>query len=178
MGGAGLRRAVVAITFVLGLIACGDSFDWREFDWPPGDFKVLFPARPDKETGTVTIGAQELALTLFPVRAQGFSFAAGFAELPAGFDAPARARLLDEASAAFVKNIGADAPTVRTMMVAGQPGREFRGTGTREGKTRAIVGRVAATERRFYQVVVIAPVERVNDAELQLFIESLKITAR
>lgn len=171
----GVVIATVAAALLTTLGGCSDALNWREFAWPEGEFKVLFPARPDREVGQVTIGGVPLSMTLIRVRVEGIAFAAGYAELPMTLDAAGQSKLLDDAVQIFVTNVAAAKPEIKTIGVSGHPAREFRATGQPDGKSRTVIGRVAVSDKRYYQVIAVVPTERANEPDLQLFVESLTI---
>jgi hypothetical protein len=157
------------------LAGCYAAFDWREFTWNAGGFSVLLPGKPSRESREAAIGAQRLTLEVFSLRVEGAVFGVGWADLPQGLDDAARARLLADARDGLYRNVGATPGEERIVSVGGHVAREFRGEGTRDGKALGIAGRVLATDRRFYQLLVIAPASTMGTIDVPLFLGSLKL---
>jgi hypothetical protein len=169
------RRGLAAALALVCSAACSPTLDWRDFSWPEGGFGVLMPAKPSEETRAVSIGPAHLNLHLFSASAGGNAYAAGYADIPATIDTAARERLLDDAQAAFARNVGAAAAPPARNQLAGFPCRQFGVTGTSKGHEIRLAGRVCATDRRFYQLVYIGPADREREADIGLFLGSLKL---
>jgi hypothetical protein len=171
------RRFLASIVVAAGLLlsGCYAPFDWRQFSWPDGGFTVLLPDKPGRETREVTIGDRKLRMDLFATRVEGATFGIGYADLPEPLDDKQRAALVADARDAFVKNLGGTALEDRLVSLDGFVGREFRTEGTREGRKLVMAGRVYATDRRFYQLVFVAPEDKVAGADVTLFLGSLKL---
>lgn len=156
---------------------CSESVEWREFRWEGAGFAVLLPARPSKDTRSVKLGAVTLDLTLFRTEPDGSAVAIGYADLPAGLAPAARLQLLEQARDAFLANVGATERTSEAVALAGHPGLAFRGTGAvnAAGKRLVVAGRVYATDRRFYQQLMIAPAGHPIERDATLFFGSLRL---
>ena len=168
------RGACVLALLAAGfLAACAPELDWREVASPEGGYAALFPAKPELESREVTIGGTRLALTMASVRKAGMAFGVAHAELSA--DGADRARLLDAARDALVRNIGGRITAERTVAVGGYTAREFVADGTAGGEPMHLAARVLAADRRFYQVVFIGREERAAEADVNLFLGSFRL---
>lgn len=170
-----LRGLLAGGVTTLLLSACYAAFDWREFSWPEGGFTVLLPDKPARETREVTIGDRKLRMELFATRVEGTNFGVGYAELGEPLDDKARATLVADARDAFVRNVNGSPSEDRLVSLDGYTGREFKATGTRDGRSYVIAGRVFATDRRFYQLVFVAPEDKASGVDVGLFLGSLKL---
>jgi hypothetical protein len=157
---------------VLG--ACSPAIEWREFRWEEGGFAALLPARPSKETRSVQLGEVALKLTLFRTEPGGAAVAVGFAELPSELSATARLALLARARDAFFANVGVRDGVSEAVVLEGFPGLSFRGEGPATNTRLVVSGRVYATDRRFYQLLMIAPPDHLVQADAGLFLGSLR----
>lgn len=185
------------MVWLTALAGCSPEVDWREFQWEAGRFQVLLPARPADETREITLGPNgewQLRLTLFSARVPGAVVAVGYADLPGisnvpgisgipgPLDAAARLRLLAAARDGFLKNADASASNSVPVALEGQPGAiglEFRGNvnNAKPGnQPMVIVGRVYATEQRFYQLLYVGPSDHRAAQDLDLFLNSLRLT--
>ena len=175
-----VTAAVLATLFPLA--GCSPEVDWREFPWKPGGFQVLLPAKPADETRDIILGANgewKLRLTLFSTRLTGAAVAVGYADLPPGMDAAARRALLASARDAFLGNAGAARSEGTPVPLEGDPqalGIEFRGNGMSGSVPVAIIGRVYATDSRFYQLLYVGPPDHRAVQDLHLFLNSLRLS--
>jgi hypothetical protein len=170
-----LTRTAFAVSALALIAACSSGLDWRELQWPEGGFAVLLPGRPSKETRPVTIGARTLNLTVLPVRVEPFVFGVGYADLPASLDHAAREQLVIDARDSLLANMSAKATTERSTPLDGFPCREFEAQGSAEQRTFAMAARVCATDRRYLQLVSLAPQPRAGELDSAVFLGSLKL---
>lgn len=158
--------------------SCSDRLDWRELQWPEGGFAVLLPTRPSKESRPVTIGEHTLQLTVLPARVEPFVYGAGYAELPVTFDAAARERFVMAARDGLLRNIAGQPSNERATPLGAYPCRQFETVGEVEHRALVMAARVCVTDKRYYQLVAIAPKSRATDMDATLFLGSLKLLDR
>lgn len=135
---------------------------------------MLLPARPNKEMRKVRIGERELTLTMFPVRVEPFAFGVGYAEAPSSSD-DAKRELVASGVRSLAANLGGATTNERAAPLEGHPCRQFEASGNAEGRAMVLAARVCATNRRFYQLVAIAPKDRAAELDTALFLGSLKL---
>jgi hypothetical protein len=169
------RRLTFIIVALVWLTACSPALDWRLFSWPAGGFAALMPAKPSEETREIFIGATRLDMHLFSASAAGNAYAAGYADLPPALDSHARERLLQDAQAGFAHNVGATPGSFEENSIEGFPCRQFTIAGNASGRSVEVAGRVCTTDRRFYQLVYLGPAENARNADVPLFLASLKL---
>ena len=136
---------------------------------------MLMPAAPTPETREISIGAVRLTLHLFTASVGGNAYAAGYADIPPGMGMGEREGLLNDAQAAFARNVGGDADGAERNAIEGFPCRQFSLAGTSSGRPVRLSGRVCATDRRFYQLVFLGPADRESAADVPLFLGSLRL---
>lgn len=172
-----LIRIAIAAAAMSAITACSSGLDWRELQWPEGGFSVLLPARPSKESRPVTIGEYTLQLTVLPARVEPFVYGVGYAVLPVAFDAAARERFVVAALNSLQRNIAGEPGSVRATRLGDFPCQEFEAEGTVEQRALMMAARVCVTDKRYYQLVAIAPKSRAADMDGTLFLGSLKLLA-
>lgn len=165
----------MGVSVAVCLSACSSGLDWRELQWPEGGFAVLLPTRPSKESRPTRIGEYTLQLTLLPARVEPFVYGAGYADLPTGLDSSARDRLVVAARDSLLKNVAGKPSSERTTKLADFPCQEFEAEGTVEQRVLVMAARVCVTDRRYYQLVAIAPKSRAAEMDATLFLRSLKL---
>lgn len=173
-----MARAAMGAVGLLVLTACSSGLDWRELQWPEGEFAVLLPARPAKETRPVTIDGHALQLTVLPARVEPFLYGVGYADLPSVSDPATRERFLRAARDSLLANLGATAKIERTSRLNEFPCQEFEAEGTIEQRPLSMAARVCITDKRYYQLVAIAPQQRAAEMDATLFLGSLRVLAR
>lgn len=160
---------------VAALAACSSGLDWRELQWPEGGFAVLLPTRPSKESRPVRIGEHTVELTVLPARVEPFVYGVGYADLPVRFDPSSRDRFVAAAQESLLGNIAGKPSSERATRLGEFPCQEFEAEGTVEQRSLVMAARVCVTDRRYYQLVVIAPKSRAADMDAALFLGSLKL---
>jgi hypothetical protein len=170
---AAISQALLALATLL--TACSGRLDWRELQWPEGGFAVLLPTRPSKESRPVRIGGHTLQLTVLPARVEPFVYGVGYADLPGVFDSAARESLAAAARDSLLSNIAGAASNERIARLGEFPCREFEAEGTIEQRTLVMAARVCITDKRYYQLVAIAPKSRAADMDATLFLGSLRL---
>lgn len=171
-------HAAMASVVLLVLTACSSGLDWRELQWPEGEFAVLLPARPAKETRPVEIGGHALQLTVLAARVEPLVYGMGYADLPNALDPNERARLLHAAQDSLLANLAAPAKIERNSHLNEFPCREFEVEGAIEQRLLTMAARVCVTDKRYYQLVAIAPRQRAAEMDATLFLGSLRMLAR
>jgi hypothetical protein len=179
---AGLRHAGCAA--VLAITAgCYPALDWREVTSTEGGFVVLLPARPGSDTRNVRIGERSLSMTMLSVRVDAYLYGAGYAKLNEAIDAPGQAKLLEDAQRALLANFGANSSAPvrylagdnRLATLDGHPCVTINAEPTVNQRSLALNARLCATSDRFFQLVSLAPRDRVTDADATLFLSSLRL---
>jgi hypothetical protein len=133
------------------------------------------PGAPTAESRELSIGLSRVNLHLFSVSVEGGAYAVGFADLPGGAGGAGRERLLEDAQAAFTHNLGGAPSAEGRNALDGFPCREFRAPGTSNRRAVVLAARLCATDRRFYQLVYVGPADKAEEADIPLFLGSLKL---
>jgi len=169
----GRGRDALALAAVLLLGACSPDLDWREVSSAEGGYAVLLPAKPERASREVAIGATRLVLNMASVHKDGMAFGVAYAALPAATTDPDR--LLSDARDALVRNIDGRLATDRALDIGGHPTREFVAVGAAAGEPMRVRARVLAANDRYYQIVFIGAAGRGTDSEVSMFLESFRL---
>jgi hypothetical protein len=166
------RGSVLAVALLLA--ACYPELDWREVTSRTGRYSVLMPAQPEHARREVVVGGTTLSLSMASVRKEGLAFGTAYAEIPAG--RAQRAELIAAARDALVRNIDGRITADREVRLNGAVGREFFADGSVGGQPMRLAARVFASGSRFYQVVLVGRSDRLEDADVPLFLGSFRLT--
>lgn len=169
------RRALLAVLCAALTAACYPELDWREVGSAESGYAVLLPAKPDRATREVAIGAARVALHMQSVHKDGMAFGAAHADLPPGTGA---GQLLDDARDALVRNIGGRVTSEQALAIAGASGRAFTAEGSAAGEPMRLAARVIVANDRFFQVVFVGRVGRGTAADVDMFLESFRLLPR
>jgi len=167
---------LAALLAALALVGCYPELDWREVTSAEGGYAVLLPAKPERASREVAIADAQLELNMAWVHKEGMAFGAAYAVLPPG--APAKGPFLDAARDALARNVGGRVTRERALEIDGHPAREFAAEGAAEGEPMRLAARVLVANGRFYQVVFVGRGGRGEDADVTMFLESFRLTAR
>ncbi len=171
--GPSARAFVLAVALLLA--ACYPELDWREVVSADGRYTVLMPARPEHQQREVVVGGVTLAMSMASVRKTGMAFGAAYADIPDGH--ARRAELVAAARDALVRNIDGRITADRELQIDGAAGREFYADGTADGQPMRLAARVLIAGPRFYQVVFVGQIDRLAEADVNLFLNSLRPAA-
>lgn len=167
------RMTLLVLLAALGLAACSPRYNWRE----SGDgihFKVLLPGKPANVTRTVDLDGPKVEMNMTAAEAGGATFAVGTAELA---DAAAADRALDAMATALLNNIGAK-PGAAAKLPGPTDGfsrtLELDARGASGGRPLRLVARLAARDRRIYQVLAIGDEKALNEQNIETFFSSFK----
>lgn len=171
-----LRNTVLlpVLAAAMALTACSPKYNWRESSDNGAHFVVLLPGKPTGATRTVDLDGPKVEMSMIATEVDGVTFAVGTAELA---DRAAADRALDAMGAALLNNIGG-----KTGEKAALPGKtdvfsrtlELDAQGTVRGRTLRLVARLAAKDRRVYQVLILGDKAAVTDENIETFFSSFK----
>jgi len=161
-----------AAAVLVALAACSPELDWREFTSPEGQFTVMLPARPTRESRELVLAGAKVRMQMVTAQVSGTAFGVGYADLPSAADA---ARTVSEIRDALTRNLGGRVISERPVDLDGATGIEFQVEGAAQGSPMRLAARVVAAGNRFYQVVVVGRAERVTGVDLTLFPGSFKL---
>ncbi|NJN40736.1 MAG: hypothetical protein HC807_07860 [Gammaproteobacteria bacterium] len=166
------RGSVLAVALLLA--ACYPELDWREVTSTTGRYSVLMPAKPEHAQREVVVGDTTLSMTMASVRKAGMAFGVAYAEIPAG--RAQRAELVVAARDALSRNIDGRITSEREVRIDGAVGREFFSDGSVGGQPMRLAARVFASDAHFYQVVLVGQSDRLEKADVALFLGSFRLT--
>lgn len=71
---------MLAGVFLLGLLGCSPTFNWRDVRAEQTPLTALFPCKPDQASRRVTLGAQELMMSMWGCDAGGATFTVAYVD--------------------------------------------------------------------------------------------------
>ncbi|OWY26755.1 hypothetical protein [Herbaspirillum robiniae] len=168
--------SAAALAALLALAACSPRYNWREASDNGAHFVVLLPGKPATVTRPVDLDGPKVDMTMTAAEAGGATFAVGTAELA---DAAAAVKALDAMSTALLNNIGG-----RPQGAALLPGKtdgfsrsiDLDAHGAAGGRPLRLVARLAARDRRIYQVLILGDEKALTDENIETFFGSFKPT--
>ena len=164
-----MRYATVLVA-LLALAGCSPELDWRELKSDAGRFAVLMPAKFQHQARTLATNPGN-AMHLWSARAADSAFGVGYTDYPAGTAVPIECTAQD-----LVGNIsGRITDRGEVRMGERASGLRFSAEGTSAGQPRVLHALLLQSDRRLYQLVVIAPKGRIDAAEFDMFLDSFKL---
>ncbi|WP_432240415.1 hypothetical protein [Herbaspirillum robiniae] len=168
--------SAAALAALLALAACSPRYNWREASDNGAHFVVLLPGKPATVTRPVDLDGPTVDMSMTAAEAGGATFAVGTAELA---DAAAAVKALDAMSTALLNNIGG-----RPQGTALLPGKtdgfsrsiDLDAHGAAGGRPLRLVARLAARDRRIYQVLILGDEKALTDENIETFFGSFKPT--
>jgi len=170
-----LRNALTSLSLAcLVLAACSPRYNWREASDNGAHFVVLLPAKPASVTRSVDLDGPRVDMSMTAAEVDGLTFAVGTAELP---DAAAATRALEAMRTALLNNIGGQAQGTPTW-----PGKtdglvriqDIDAHGVARGRPLRLVARLAARDRRVYQILIVGDEKAITDENIETFFSSFK----
>lgn len=157
------------------MTACTPALDWREFRADDGAFVVLMPQRPGQSERKLATPAGEVTMRMYSVRVEETVLGAGYAD----FTTPPDAATREAMQAALLRNFAGSTVSDKPVAGAGMPsgrevvkrGRIGEGSAGVDGELRA---RFYVKGTRYYQLVVAGRQGALPEADLDMFMASLK----
>ncbi len=163
-------RYAAALVGLLALAGCSPEFDWRELKSDAGRFAVLMPAKFHHEARTLAANPGN-DMHRWSARAADSVFGVGYTDYPAG-----TAVSIERTTQDLVGNLSGRITSSREARLDGRAsGRRFSAEGAVAGQPRVLHALLLQSDRRLYQLVVIAPKGRIDAAELEMFLDSFKL---
>lgn len=167
---------LAALLASLALSACSPTYNWRESSDSGAHFSVLLPGKPASVTRQVDLDGPKVEMNMTAAEVDGTTFAVGTAELG---DSPAAGKALDAMATALLNNIGG---TARAEAVL--PGKteaygrvlDLDARGSVRGRPQRLVARLAARDKRIYQILILGEDKAVTDEIVETFFASFKPT--
>ena len=170
-----LRNTLIFLSLTcLVLAACSPRYNWREASDNGAHFVVLLPAKPASVTRSVDLDGPRVDMSMTAAEVDGLTFAVGTAELP---DAAAATRALEAMRTALLNNIGAQAqgtPTWPGQTDGLARAQDIDARGMARGRPLRLVARLAAKDRRVYQILIVGDEKAITDENIETFFSSFK----
>jgi len=167
---------VLALTAAAWLAACSPTDNWRESTDNGAHFVVLLPAKPASVSRRIDLDGVSADMVMTAAEVHGTVFAVGTAGLG---DATQARAALDAMRRGLLANIAGKEDTDAALpgaTVAFSGHRDLQATGTARGKPMRLVARLAARERRIFQIMILGPADEVTDERIETFFASFKPT--
>lgn len=153
------------------LSACSPTFNWRDYHSADAAYTALFPDKPASYTRAVDLDGIQVNMTMTAAQVDGGTFAVGSALL--GDAGKARAALT-AMKIALTKNIDATINKESASATPGQSAIAIEASGMHKGKQMLLIGRFIARDKRIYQIIVLAPDQRLSRETTEMFMASFK----
>lgn len=158
------------------LSACNPTYNWREVRDTETAYSVTLPAKPASLSRPISLGGEQVTMTMTAAEVEDVTFAVGTAQLP---DSEKARAALVAMKTALVNNIGgtikwekasdpAETPSEIALEAIGTPGPN---TG---GQPRVLLARLIAKDKRVYQVVVMGKEKAISPEAVDTFFTSFK----
>ncbi|MBP0599060.1 hypothetical protein J8I26_13135 [Herbaspirillum sp. LeCh32-8] len=171
-----LPLATAALLVTLALGACSPTYNWRESSDNGAHFVVLLPGKPASVTRSVDLNGPKVDMNMTAAEVDGSTFAVGTAELG---DAAAAGKAIDAMATALLNNIGGK-PDAATVLPGKTDGYarviDIDARGVVRGRPQRLVARLAARDRRVYQILILGEDKAVTDEIVETFFASFKPT--
>lgn len=146
---------------------------------PFGGFRILSPVALTETSEAVETNIGTLEVTTFQGKSGSFTYSVVYADYPAKYAGVDPASFLAAIRDDQVAGLGGSLVSEGRLDLAGVEGREIQITAELEDGTKAIHrSRLYWSPTRLYQVSVLAPEERINEAAVVGFLESFELTDR
>ena len=165
---------VAGLTLTLASVGCSPDYNWRESSDSGTHFVVLLPGKPASFTRSVDLDGPQTDMTMVAAEVGGATFAVGTAELS---DAAAATRALEAMRTALLNNIAGQADAAPLL-----PGKtegfsrllELDARGTAQGRPVRLLARLAARDKRIYQVLIVGEDKAFSEENIETFFRSFK----
>lgn len=168
----------LALLAALLLAACSPRYNWREASDNGAHFVVLLPAKPANVTRSVDLDGPRVDMSMTAAEVDGTTFAVATAELPDAA-AAAAAAALTAMRTALINNIGGQAqgaPVWPGKTAVFSRSQDLDARGQARGRPLRLVARLAARERRVYQILIVGDEKNITDENIETFFSSFKPT--
>jgi hypothetical protein len=161
-----------SILLALVLCGCHAELDWREVASTEGRFSVLLPARAHEESRPLAGIEGNPVMHLWSAKAARTLFGAGYVDLDSADD-----RVLALIRDRLVRNISGKIAAERAVKTDSAEGIEFVAEGAIGDAQAFLHGRLLVSGMRVYQLAVIGPAGSITPADLEMFLESFRMSA-
>jgi hypothetical protein len=166
--------ALLASALVAGA-AAGQGV-WAEFRSKEGRFVCSMPGKPEYQKSTSPTKIGPIDTHLFTAQAANKAYVAGYSDFPAALISQSDPKkLLDGGRDGAVARVGGKLVGERQMKIGSYAGREIVVEAQRP-RPLVLKQRMYLVGNRLYQVVAVTPKEEARSADVDRFLDSLKVS--
>jgi TonB family protein len=154
----------------------GEYFqDWREFSFPTGGFRILFPKVPDESSGTLNVGRTIVRRHTFSVRAD-ILYTVMYFDVPHADEPKANGNLLVGFRDFAIAELKAELISDNPISIDNNAGRLLEVSVPKRGMAKALI---LVTEARLYKITVVPEKSGISETDFKAastrFLESFKL---
>jgi predicted small lipoprotein YifL len=143
--------------------------DWQEFSSEEGGFSVLMPGIPEEQVSEDTvIYAVELGTKL--------AYLVSYTNMPGSITDDNAEMLLDNGQEGFLKTGDYEVVNSEAITLDGNPGRDLLIEGETDAGKVTFYLRMYLAQDKLYQLAVTAVEDEIDNAEIDLFLDSFQLT--
>lgn len=163
---------------LLLLSGCSPKYDWREMRAEQAPFIIAFPGKPVHQTRTLSLGGNQVTMTMSSTQVDGVTFAVGSARLPDAAQARAALPLL---KTTLLANMHGKIQHESTPKVGTGTALQIEASGQQSKLAVAgaqnifLTARFIAQDKYVYQLVVMGKPERIVKDTIDTFFTSFKV---
>lgn len=169
-----IGRQLFSLIVIALLCACAPELDWREVRVADGGFVVTFPKKPAQAERKLATPAGEVVMRMYSARVGEHVLAAAYADFAVAVTPP----LIDALRDVLAANLGGAVRNEKSIAAAGFSAREFEAAGalgTGESAQPGLLrARLLWRDKRYIQLVSLGSPGSLADADIDLFLASLK----
>ena len=166
----GIHRLLLVAAILVVLGGCYADLDWREIRAPSVGYGVLMPARTQEQSRPLVGLTGEPVMHMWSATALDTLFGFGYLERPAK-----HAIRLTDLGDALVRNIAGKIVSTRQMKSGDLTGLELVAVGEVGGRPAQLHARLIEDGSRIIQLAVLGPPGKIGQADLEMFLDSLRI---
>lgn len=168
------KKLLLAAVLIFSLTACtGETSALQKFESKDAGFSILLPGQPTEQTKSVDSAIGQLNLINFELNKGDTYYIISTTDYPASvFESATLDQLLDSARDGAVSNAQGTLIKEEKILVDKFPGRLLE-VGLAGSQT--IRAKFILAEKRLYQIVIVGPTAKMNNAEINETLSSFAL---
>lgn len=166
---------LMAVFFiVLFITACSPKYDWREVPGKEAPYVALMPGKPSRLSREVQFGAHPVLMHMTAVQIDGVKFAIGAVQRPDATQARLAITLMKKA---LLNNLSGTVTEekVSTATVNGKLMLSEEFSAIQTNASLRMTGRLIASDTWAFQLLVVGPVQKIDQDTVDTFLGSFKL---
>lgn len=168
-----MKKIMFLIIVIIFITGCVEK-EWEEFRDEDGKFSVMLPGNPEKTTTQINTEIGVIDLNMFMYEDYNAVYMVAYSDFPLGhIESKGVQQLLDDARDGAVRDINGELINEKITEINGYPGRSL----LIKAEEEELMARdnLYIVENRMYQIVIVYPLDKNVDFEMDKFISSFKI---